>query len=694
MTERRLKRVVAGSPMTLKPSARLQRYLGRELIADPNLALIEFVKNAYDAGSRHVRVVFQLTETPTSVTIEDDGIGMNEDSFRFNWLRPGFSEKAAEYRGDGPHVDAVQAAARRAAARKPAGEKGLGRLAAGRLGERMEVWTRPSPADDWLYVEFDWKKFDDMYRSMDEVEIPFAYRKEAPAGAFEAGTLIRIGGLSQTWMGRLPGRPSPGRPRTRLGRLKQDLSFLFRASADKDEAFEIQLDSDHVTERTDVGTITHESSRLDSAHYVYRFCIDALPAEGDDACQLIVKRSVERSPQTAVSTGKPRKADLKSDPGTTIPARQWPGPFTGYFTYTPPPAARRAREIDLAPTGVLLYRDDVLVEPYGLPGNDWLAVEAKKASRQGHAAIQPSTFAGEVTIGRETNPNLVDMSNRLGLLDTDASIAFTRLVRQEFAAFEDLIYQEVLVEGHWKGKEQKKAAERAVHAEQVAHLRLKALAHRAGQPLQAMAFDILGLQSIAGNEDIPTDARDRIREHSNSLEVGLRRIGQVVEQLSTPPSADEAFDPGALADEVAKEVESLAEQHNAQLSIECRTSRTVFASRSLIFEVLVELLTNAIEVPRIVETTGLVQLEISAPADDHIEVRVVDDGIGFGEQSSKVSDFAQLTSTKGRDADGLLNAQNAVVASRGDLFISDTSEGGTTAVLRIPTGAAPVPRRT
>ncbi len=74
---------------------------------------------------------------------------MNEEEFRFNWLRPGFSQKAAEYQGDAPPTSATAEARERAESRTPAGEKGLGRLSAGRLGEVMTVWTRPSPSVDW-----------------------------------------------------------------------------------------------------------------------------------------------------------------------------------------------------------------------------------------------------------------------------------------------------------------------------------------------------------------------------------------------------------------------------------------------------------------------------------------------------------------------------------------------------------------
>ena len=65
----------------LCPSARLQRFLGRELIADPNLAVIEFVKNAYDAGASRVLIDFRLGGATRQLIVSDDGIGMDVQAF-------------------------------------------------------------------------------------------------------------------------------------------------------------------------------------------------------------------------------------------------------------------------------------------------------------------------------------------------------------------------------------------------------------------------------------------------------------------------------------------------------------------------------------------------------------------------------------------------------------------------------------
>lgn len=675
--------------MTLKPSARLQRFLGRELIADPNLAVLEFVKNAYDAGATKVVVNFALAQAPSVLRIADNGIGMDETSFRFNWLRPGFSKKSSEYLGDGPETAARGIQRDLVERREPAGEKGLGRLAAGRLGERLTIWTREDNSSKWLKVEFDWARFDDMYKSIDQINIPFSYEEDAPDGAFESGTLLEITGLTQNWGGRIAGRPAAGRSRTRLGRLKQDLSFLLRANSNPATSFEIDLESDVVASVNDIGVIRPDTSKTDSADYVYKF---SMRQEGDSEGPLTVTRTLIRSDDTANRTGKPRTEVLAASEELIDSTAPWPGPVSGLFTYTPPPAAKRAQEIDLATSGVLLYRDDVLVEPYGMPGNDWLGVAARKASRQGHAAIQPSTFSGEVNISRTANPELVDMSNRLGLLENEVSGNFIELMRSEFRIFESLLYEEVLVEGNWQGSGQKKEAKQAALAEEFAQLRLKALAHRAGQPLQAMGFGVVGLQMLATNESIPSDLRSRIVSYSSALETSVERLAKIVDEIANQPVLDPSeFELGVLLERAVDDLTPFAEAAAVDLSYAGGAGGSVFAARELIFEALVEVITNAIEAV----TDSANKRVVSVTVDEfeaYTDVAIRDTGTGFGSQVANLRDFRLVESTKGRPAGGLLDAYNSLLVCRGDLAVASTGDEGTVVVVRLPRGAAPVPK--
>jgi len=134
-----------------EPSARLQQFLGRELIADPNLAITEFIKNSYDAGATDVYVDFRvagLHPLEQLIRISDNGTGMGLDAFKANWMHPGFSYKvnAVPSQDVPPRADTPQA---RRDARIPIGEKGIGCLAAGRLGERLHVLKRRHRRDQW-----------------------------------------------------------------------------------------------------------------------------------------------------------------------------------------------------------------------------------------------------------------------------------------------------------------------------------------------------------------------------------------------------------------------------------------------------------------------------------------------------------------------------------------------------------------
>src|SRR5256885_16164388 len=72
--------------------------LGEELISDETQALLELIKNAYDADASYVRVAINTRETPEGlllkpdptrpgyVEVGDDGSGMDDTAIRDGWL--------------------------------------------------------------------------------------------------------------------------------------------------------------------------------------------------------------------------------------------------------------------------------------------------------------------------------------------------------------------------------------------------------------------------------------------------------------------------------------------------------------------------------------------------------------------------------------------------------------------------------
>src|SRR2546422_10265906 len=78
-----------------RPRARLLRLLGAELISDDVVAVVELVKNAYDADAETVTVEFRGVTGPAGeIVVRDDGIGMDLDTLLTYWMEPGGTSKA------------------------------------------------------------------------------------------------------------------------------------------------------------------------------------------------------------------------------------------------------------------------------------------------------------------------------------------------------------------------------------------------------------------------------------------------------------------------------------------------------------------------------------------------------------------------------------------------------------------------
>jgi signal transduction histidine kinase len=663
------------STFRFKPSARLQRFLGRELIADPNLAIVEFVKNAYDAGAENVFIEFQLAESdPTCLVIQDDGTGMDEGSFERNWMHPGYSEKAA----DAPPGHRISQRTTRG--RVPVGEKGLGRLAAGRLGDRLEVFTRRRASAPWLHVDFQWNEFDDMTKSIDQVRIPYDYDTEPEQQSVSTGTIIVISGLHQNWDGRVRGRPVPGRSRTRLGRLKQDLRLLVRPLAAGAHNFTVHLDSDSFLDPEDIGTI-HPASATEDADYVYDFTFD----EGARGT-VSIGRELRRSGRLVAEFGGEKRERLPTvrledvADGERRPRTLECGPFRGRFIYTPPPAARRAKEVDAVGHGVLLYRDGMLVEPYGLDGDDWVGVSSRKAQRQGYALVQPTTFSGHVLISREVNPDLRDMSNRQGLIENEPSEVFQQHVRAEFLVFEEAVFEEL--SKRWTSREER-AAKESEESLDLAAVRLRAVAHSLGQPLMGLGADIAGVRLVAKREDVPSDARQSLLSLADSAERHLTQARGVLRDFrNVPPAERSAVSLARLVTRAVDDVAPLAGSLGVELVVTDFPAREVFVHEELVLEALKELIRNAIEAPRDGREPS-VHIGHREVQGDYI-IDILDNGTGISGAASD-HDLTTIESTKGRPGEGLSTVATILLASRGHVRIAATGNDGTHIEVYLPT---------
>lgn len=142
---------------TIRPAGRLMLTIGRDLIKSPSSALLELVKNAYDADAPDVTISMMADRVKKSICIvvEDHGHGMTNDVVKNIWLVPATGDKLR--RKKSPKGRVMQ------------GRKGVGRFAAAILGDGLLLETVADSVR--TSVELNWNEFEDG-RYLDQVKIP------------------------------------------------------------------------------------------------------------------------------------------------------------------------------------------------------------------------------------------------------------------------------------------------------------------------------------------------------------------------------------------------------------------------------------------------------------------------------------------------------------------------------------------
>lgn len=133
----------------IRPAARLIHTIGSYLIGDSYAALVELVKNSYDADATIVDIIFKYTkienENALVISIKDDGHGMNFDTVINKWLVPATDDK-------------LKRKVSKKGNRTLQGRKGIGRFAASILGQEMTLSTVDETGEKSEAV-IDWRIF-------------------------------------------------------------------------------------------------------------------------------------------------------------------------------------------------------------------------------------------------------------------------------------------------------------------------------------------------------------------------------------------------------------------------------------------------------------------------------------------------------------------------------------------------------
>jgi signal transduction histidine kinase len=133
-----------------KTNALLKNLVGKDLINNDNIAIVELVKNGFDAGSSKVTIEFcnflngKKSDENSILLISDEGSGMNLIDIQDKWLNIAYSEKTTIPQTKGNYI---------------AGNKGIGRFSCDRLGEELTLLTKKM-GEPFLRLDISWRLFE------------------------------------------------------------------------------------------------------------------------------------------------------------------------------------------------------------------------------------------------------------------------------------------------------------------------------------------------------------------------------------------------------------------------------------------------------------------------------------------------------------------------------------------------------
>ncbi len=392
-------------PFRIHPRA--FKALGADLVTNDVVAIIELVKNAYDAYATTVDVRFLAGDK--ILEIEDNGSGMSRETIEEAWCTV-----ATPYREDNPFAKLPGKRNRRAS-----GQKGLGRLSAARLGIELEMITQSEEGECWT-IKVNWEQL----AKCESLDRCIATIARTPQRQFaKSGTLLRIFPLRTKW-----NESTWDDLRDNLGRLLPPF--------DVNQDFAIRLTTPALFENpvdiTPPEFLEHPKYVIcgavgASGKVRYRYQYHAVRGTGHRTTSgTVTWKQVQEQADDATLNGM-------GEPGF--------GPFRFEFRawdIGPQDTQEIAERFELkkssvrsdirAYKGISVYRDGVLVLPKSEGTRDWLGLDVRRIGKVGPRLSTPQ-LVGYVAISATRNPDLEDTSDRERLAATPQVLAFEETLR-------------------------------------------------------------------------------------------------------------------------------------------------------------------------------------------------------------------------------------------------------------------------
>lgn len=407
-----------------KPRARLLLQLGDQLIRSENIALLELVKNSYDADANSVSVTMNNIDDirKGSIIVHDDGAGMDADIVRNVWMEPGSDYKEKLFKA-GKRTPKFK--------RLPLGEKGIGRFGAHRLGNKIELISRKAGHDE-VAIRIDWSDFAKA-KYLEDAPVTIIERRPEVFKGNSSGTRIEIRDLRVAW--------DRGMARE-CHRAMTALCSPF----DSPDSFQAKLDLDNDSwlgglftwkdaKESSLFSIRCEMNGEYITDFSYRF------TPWPSMSKLEKRRVTKEDPNVGKLLKMVRADNTPIDLGKHSIG---PVKFKAYIF------DREARILELGVQdkrglkeyldtngGIRVYRDGIRVYDYGEPGNDWLELGVRRVNVPTRR-VSNNLIIGAVHLERESSSDLAEKTNREGFIENKAYEALQEAVLYSLGVVETL----------------------------------------------------------------------------------------------------------------------------------------------------------------------------------------------------------------------------------------------------------------
>lgn len=346
------------------------RELGELLVGRDSTALVELIKNAYDADATEIIVNGVNLDNPAKgyITIDDNGVGMQTKQFEDGFLRI-----ASRLKEQGARES-------KRFKRRFTGAKGIGRLAAHKLAKVLEVYSIPWSVNgskrEAIRACINWGEIEDK-ETLEDVP-PVEIKPEPIQSSTKTGTVITLRSLKRKWTAAERQRfiteartfEPPGVLTFPLPKNLVDKLLLFEAprvreSSNLDPGCRIELMGDFAGGDEFWQTLAHAASWVIE--------IDARKGRKNVRYAIApMRRTIRENPDAMRRDFSLEHPD--SDNGPFFQARILvrDGSISGSkdeVTWTN------------QTSGVRVFLEGFRVVPYGEPGNDWLGIDADYSNR-------------------------------------------------------------------------------------------------------------------------------------------------------------------------------------------------------------------------------------------------------------------------------------------------------------------------